>query len=133
MRLLHQSPLASGYPLQCHGLVIVILSRIMLAPYHIRVPKTVPLLELFSSKGGTFQFQRRNSLVPVEELFSSKGGTLRFQRWKEKFPALENFFSSVGKLLFLRWKFNFPRLECFWKVDKTVGSSRLSRVRWHDK
>ena len=85
MRLLHQSPLASGYPLQCHGLVIVILSRIMLAPYHIRVPKTVPLLELFSSKGGTFQFQRRNSLVPAEELFSSKGGTLRFQRWNVLF------------------------------------------------
>ena len=84
MRLLHQSPLASGYPLQCHGLVIVILSRIMLAPYHIRVPKTVPLLELFSSKGGTFQFQRRNSLVPAEELFSSKGGTIRGKGIRER-------------------------------------------------
>ena len=89
MRLLHQSPLASGYPLQCHGLVIVILSRIMLAPYHIRVPKTVPLLELFSSSGGTFQFQRRNFLVPAEELFVSNGGKKSFQPWKTSFPPLE--------------------------------------------
>ena len=29
----------------------------------------VPLLELFSSNGGTFQFQRQNSLVPRQERF----------------------------------------------------------------
>ena len=39
-------------------------------------------MELFSSKGGTLQFQRRNFSVPTEELFSSKGGKLVFQWWK---------------------------------------------------
>ena len=34
----------------------------------------IPLLELFSSKRGTFQFQRRNFSVPREELFDSSGG-----------------------------------------------------------
>ena len=38
------------------------------------------------------------------------------------------YFRRGQKLLFLRWKFNFPTEERFWKVDKTVGSSRLSRV-----
>ena len=33
----------------------------------------VPLLELFSSKTGTFQFQGRNFRVPTEELFDSYG------------------------------------------------------------
>jgi len=33
-----------------------------------------PLLELFSSKGGTFEFQGRNFSVPRGELSSSKGG-----------------------------------------------------------
>ena len=37
----------------------------------------VPREELFSSKAGTFEFQRRNFSVPTEELFSSNGGTLR--------------------------------------------------------
>ncbi len=45
---------------------------IVLAFCCIRVPKIVPLLELFSSKGGTFQFQRRNFLVPAEELGSKE-------------------------------------------------------------
>ena len=44
--------------------------------------KKVPPLELFSSKGGTLQFQRRDFSVPTEELFSSKGGKLVFQWWK---------------------------------------------------
>ncbi len=55
---------------------------IVLAFCCIRVPKIVPLLELFSSKGGTFQFQRRNFLVPRRELFFSYLGNLSFQRWK---------------------------------------------------
>ena len=35
-----------------------------------RVPKRVPILELFSSNGGTFRFQRRNFSVPTEEIVS---------------------------------------------------------------
>ena len=38
----------------------------------------VPLLELFSSKAGTFEFQGRNFLVPREELFDSSGGNVLF-------------------------------------------------------
>ena len=53
-------------------------SLIPLNPYHLRVPKMNPRLELFSSKGGTFEFQGRNFLVPAEELSSSKAGTFRF-------------------------------------------------------
>ena len=33
---------------------------IVLIPLRIRVPKVIPLLELFGSNGGTFEFQRRN-------------------------------------------------------------------------
>ena len=40
---------------------------IALISLRIRVPKVIPLLELFSSNGGTFQFQRRNFRVPTEE------------------------------------------------------------------
>ena len=48
--------------------------RIALNLCLIRVPKLVPLLELFSSKAGTFEFQGRNFRVPREELSSSKRG-----------------------------------------------------------
>ena len=47
---------------------------IALISLHIRVPKKVPLLELFSSKAGTFRFQRRNFRVPREEMENSSGG-----------------------------------------------------------
>ena len=56
----------------------------MLNSLHIRVPKLVPLLELFSSKGGTLQFQGRNFLVPTGELFDSKGGTIRGKGIRER-------------------------------------------------
>ncbi len=53
--------------------VLALIACIVLNPKDIRVPKIVPLLELFSSKGGTFEFQGRNFLVPAEELFGSCG------------------------------------------------------------
>ena len=40
----------------------------------------VPLLELFSCKAGTYEFQGRNFLVPREELFDSSGGNGIFVR-----------------------------------------------------
>ena len=40
---------------------------IALISLRIRVPKVIPLLELFSSNGGTFQFQRRKWEIPPEE------------------------------------------------------------------
>ena len=49
----------------------------------------VLLLELFSSKAGTSQFQRRNFSVPAEELLGSSGGTFTFHRWKSNFPPKE--------------------------------------------
>ena len=55
---------------------------IALISLRIRVPKVIPLLELFSSNGGTFQFQRRNFRVPTEELFDSYGGNGKFLRRK---------------------------------------------------
>ena len=55
---------------------------IVLAFCCIQVPKMVPLLELFSSKAGTFSVLRK-------ELFSSKAGTLRFQRRNFHFPLKE--------------------------------------------
>ena len=62
----------------------VCADRIVLNTLDIRVPKVVPLLELFSSNGGTFQFQRRNSLVPAEELLGGRalGRGLRVSEWK---------------------------------------------------
>ncbi len=44
----------------------------------------VPREELFSSSGGTFQFQRRNFLVPAEELLGGRalGRGLRVSEWK---------------------------------------------------
>ena len=55
-------------------------------------------------------------MIPLLELFSSKGGTLRFQQRNAKFPTLENKVSNAGKKDFLPWKFIFPRLESFWKT-----------------
>ena len=40
---------------------------IALISLYIRVPKVIPLLELFSSNGETFQFQRRKWEIPPEE------------------------------------------------------------------
>jgi len=51
---------------------------------YIRVPKIVPLLELFSSKAGTFEFQGRNFLVPRQELSSSSGGTISGKGIRER-------------------------------------------------
>ena len=53
------------------------VTRIVLCPLYMRVPKRVPLLELFSSSGGTESFLRR----------------------KTNFPRVENFFSKAGKFL----------------------------------
>ena len=50
---------------------------IVLAFCCIQVPKMVPLLELFSSKAGTFS-------VPRKELFSFKGGTIRGKGIRER-------------------------------------------------
>ena len=58
--------------------------HIVLFLKHIRVPKTDPLLELFSSKAGTFRFQGGNFLVPREELYSSKGGTIKGKGIRER-------------------------------------------------
>ena len=55
---------------------------IALISLRIRVSKVIPLLELFSSNGGTFQFQRRNFRVPTEELFDSYGGNGKFLQRK---------------------------------------------------
>ncbi len=43
---------------------------IALISLRIQVPKVIPLLELFSSNGGTFQFQRRNFSIPTEEIIN---------------------------------------------------------------
>ena len=64
----------------------------------------VPREELFSSKGGTFQFQGRNSAIPTWGFFFSNGGKENFQGWKRKFPTEENKISSVGNLFFQGWK-----------------------------
>ena len=40
---------------------------IVLIPLRIRVPKAIPLLELFSSNRGTFRFLRRKWKIPSEE------------------------------------------------------------------
>ena len=47
---------------------------IALISLHIRVPKVIPLLELFSSNGGTFEFQQRNFSIPTEEMENSSRG-----------------------------------------------------------
>ena len=47
---------------------------IALISLHIRVPKVIPLLELFSSNGGTFEFQQRNFSIPTEEMENSFRG-----------------------------------------------------------
>ena len=44
----------------------------------------VLLLELFSSKAGTSQFQRRNFSVPAEELSHSTVGTFRGKGIRER-------------------------------------------------
>ena len=62
------------------------LLTIVLIPLYVRVPKTIPLLELFSSKGGTFRFQGRNFLVPAEELFDSYVGNSEHPRGYFQIP-----------------------------------------------
>ena len=74
-RLQHRSFNGDGRPPARHSRASLHrVTRIVLFVWWIRFPKIVPLLELFSSKGGTFQFQRRNSLVPAEELSDPHGG-----------------------------------------------------------
>ena len=74
----------------------------MLKSLYIRGPKIVPFLELFSSKGGTFEFQGRNFRVPREELSSSSGGN-------RKFPTEEKKVSSANvKTLLLKSHFVPP-------------------------
>lgn len=52
----------------------------------------------------TYEFQRQfpswNSLVPREELFSSSGGTFQFQGRNFSFPPFETLFSSLGNVSF---------------------------------
>ena len=72
----------------------------MLFVWWIRVPKTVPLLELKSSKGGTKEFQRWNFSVPPEELFNPYGGIEKSLGRNSAFPTEENKVSSVGNLFF---------------------------------
>ena len=98
----------------------------MLNPKYIRVPKESPLLELFSSKGGTFEFQGRNFRVPREELFSSSGGTFCSLGRDSEFPREENKISKGGKLNFQGWKFIFPTLERFWKSLENLLTRRSS-------
>ena len=59
--------------------------------------KTIPALELFSSKAGTFWFQRRNFRIPTEELFGSKGGKFQSQGRERLIPREEFQFSNNGK------------------------------------
>ena len=47
---------------------------IALISLYIRIPKVIPLLEPFSSNGGTFEFQQRNFSIPTEEMGNSSGG-----------------------------------------------------------
>ena len=47
---------------------------IALISSRIRVPKVIPLLELFRSNGGTFEFQGRNFSIPTEEMGNSSRG-----------------------------------------------------------
>ena len=53
----------------------------------------------------TYEFQRQlpswNFLVPMEELFSSSGGTFQFQGRNFSFPPLETLFSSLENVSFL--------------------------------
>ena len=63
---------------------------VALISLYIRVPKVIPLLELFSSNGGTFQFQRRNFRVPTEELFDSYGGNHKSLRGRRNKTSKES-------------------------------------------
>ena len=51
-----------------------------------------------------YEFQRQllswNFLVPREELFSSSGGTFQFQGRNFSFPPLKTLFSSLGNVSF---------------------------------
>ena len=63
-----------------------------------------PLLELFSSKGGTFQFQGGNFLVPREELSSSKGGIEKSLGRDDLLPHWGGNFQTEETISFPRMK-----------------------------
>ena len=60
-------------------------------------------------------------MIPLLELFSSKGGTLRFQQRNAKFPTLEKKISSLGNLFFQGWKV-FGKPTCSAKSAVAVVS-----------
>ena len=99
----------------------------------LRVPKLVPLLELFSSKGGTFRFLRRNWKFPALENKISSVGKESFQGRKRKFPALEIYFSNAGKFLenlkfanFTSSPLSVPACSDLWVRSSYWLSSRLA-------
>ena len=51
-------------------------------------------------------------IVPLLELFSSKGGNIEFQRRKRKFPTLEIYFSKAGKFLENRGSDSMGEMLC---------------------
>ncbi|WP_297114724.1 hypothetical protein, partial [uncultured Porphyromonas sp.] len=57
-----------------------ILKKNSISPTILTFRSKVPRKELFSSSGGTFQFQGGNFSFPRRELFGSKAGTFQFQR-----------------------------------------------------
>ena len=90
---------------------------IVLFSNYMWVPKTVPLLELFSSKGGTVRFQRGNSLVPTEEFFSSNGGTLRSLGRKGKtFRTYDLILLEFHLILSKFHCLAYIRRGCAWRV-----------------
>ena len=62
----------------------------------VRVPKTVPPLELFSSKGGTFRFQGGNFRVPAVERFAPYGGIEKSLGRNEEIPRAGRFAPTLG-------------------------------------
>ena len=70
---------------------------IVLIQLSVRDPKTIPLLELFSSKGGTFRFLRGNSQIPTEgrndlhvDVLKYPGGEFLFSTWGRKNSSEES-------------------------------------------
>ena len=111
--------------------VVVHTSRIVLKSLYIRVPKIVPLLELFGSKGGTFRFQGRNFSVPVEELSSSKGGTNKFfgtsiSFFRSFISFFRTFISAFRReFSFARWRFPISSGEIAISGDAAVATKRV--------
>ena len=84
----HRSAPTKGYSSRIN-IATGLLSRSICATYEFQKQFPfwnflVPTEELFSSNGGTFQFQRRNFLVPALELLGGRalGRGLRVSKWE---------------------------------------------------